>query len=161
MKKAVLTLGFVCLLLPSIACTCLTTLEKLNSKEAATATEAFVGKVVEVIGRERANLIRITFKIEEPLLGQKKGDLVEVWTRFDVRDCGIEVQKGERWFIFSTWHANRNWIDQCGRSVNLNGLHNLKVDMKKDPAEWKTLKYNKLSARVNEDIGYLRHSAFH
>jgi hypothetical protein len=103
----------------SIACTC-RTLDKITIDELENVGEAFVGTIKTIVENDSNHTVAATFEIIKYLKGKIHKSEITVITNSSGASCGLNFEKGQKWYVFAHYSNNQLYSDLCSRSAQLN-----------------------------------------
>lgn len=92
-------------------------MSKIAKESVANAEDIFIGKVIKIETDENQSR-KIIFQISQRL---KTGSTpqISIFTGLGGADCGLNIKKGQEWYIFTSKFNGKSWAGLCGRSALL------------------------------------------
>jgi len=98
-------------------------MEKIKADDVHNSSAVFYGKALSVEEIEDVNefggLKKITFEVIKANKQCSSGEQVVVYTANNSAACGVYVQQGETWYIFTDEYNGKKRISICGRNARI------------------------------------------
>jgi len=152
--KTVLILLFSLIYSDLLACSCSSLIPRINKRAITNAKDIFIGKVIK-IEQNDSHSKRIVFQIVEALKTDS-ATTISVFTGLGGGDCGLTVEEGQEWYIFSYEENAQAWAGICGRSALLSEP-SISPNPYSNKHEKQAIRYyNKSKIRAKREINFVR-----
>jgi hypothetical protein len=98
--------------------------KRITKKQVRQYQTIATGTILKIEERDEEKLI--TFQVETAYKGTQNEVTIEISTASDGGMCGISVQEGEQWLMFTYDTKNGLYTDLCTRSRNMERDYNQK-----------------------------------